>query len=140
MKTVVEIRRLDDAFHLEATNETGNTLQTDGNPEIGGGNKAFRPMQLLLAALGGCSTIDVLLILKKQRQTVRDIRIRVEGERDDEGVIKLFRHFHLIFEIEGEVEQEKAEKAAALSMEKYCSVAKTLEPTATLSWEVRVTP
>lgn len=138
MKTVIEIHRLDDAFHLEAVNDNGNTIQTDGSLEIGGGNKGFSPMQLLLAALGGCSAIDILLILKKQRQNVRDLKIKVEGEREATGDVKIYRQIHLIFEVYGNVTQEKAEKAVALSIDKYCSVAKTLEPTATISWEVAV--
>lgn len=58
----VTLKRLDDAFHMQATNESGNTLETDGNPEIGGGNKAFRPMQMMLAGIGGCSSIDVIYL------------------------------------------------------------------------------
>lgn len=129
----IELRRLDNAYHLEAKNELGRTIETDANPEVGGGDKAFRPMQLLLAALGSCSTIDILMILNKQRQDLQDIRIRVEGEREAQGEVSLFNKIHVHYTFIGKVDANKAERAIALSMEKYCSVAKTLEPTATLT-------
>jgi putative redox protein len=129
----IEITRLNKAFWMEATNEQGATLQMDANPEIGGGDQGFRPMQMLLAALGGCSTIDILLILQKQRQEVEDIRITVEGEREAVGEVNIFRNINIHYTVVGKVDAKKVEKAIALSMEKYCSVAKTLEPTATMT-------
>ena len=120
---------------MEATNETGNTLLTDGNPEIGGNNAAFRPMQMLLAAIGGCSSIDIIHLLKKQRAELRDLQIRVEGTRQEGAVPNLFTAFHVRFDLYGNVEERKAERAVRLSMEKYCSVAKTLEQTAPITWE-----
>ena len=66
----IEINRVNDAMHMEATNETGNVVSMDGSPEIGGVNADARPMQLFLMGLGGCSSIDVLNILKKQKQVV----------------------------------------------------------------------
>ena len=74
----IQIERLNNAVHLRATNEDGAALEMDGSPTVGGENKGFRPMQMLLAALGGCSTIDIMNILKKQRKSVDDISIIVE--------------------------------------------------------------
>ena len=63
----IQLKRLDEDFNFEATNEDGNTLQMDGSQEIGGHGKGMRPMQLLLAAVGGCTAIDVVLVLKKKK-------------------------------------------------------------------------
>jgi len=66
-KMKINIKRLNNDYHMEAVNEEGNVLQLDGAPAIGGHNLGMRPMQLLLTALGGCSAIDVIMILKKQK-------------------------------------------------------------------------
>lgn len=134
----VELRRLNEACHLQATNETGNTIDLDGSPAIGGENLGFRPMQLLLAALGGCSTIDIITILRKQKQPLRDIRVTVDGEREPHAEPSLFQTIHVHFTLIGEVDEEKARKAIDLSMEKYCSVARILEKTAQITYSFSV--
>jgi putative redox protein len=73
---------LNDAFHFSAENENGNAVQLDASTDIGGTNQGMRPMQMLLAAMGGCSAIDVINILKKQRQDLKDLKITVSGERE----------------------------------------------------------
>ncbi len=130
----IQIERLNDAVHLRATNEDGATLDMDGSPAVGGENMGFRPMQMLLAALGGCSTIDIVSILKKQRQPVEDIGITVEGEREPGVEPSLFKDIHVHFTLRGNLDEDKVRKAVDLSMEKYCSVAKTLEKTATITY------
>jgi len=134
----IELNRLNDAFHMEARNEQGNTVQLDSSPESGGSNLGMRPMQMLLAAMGGCSAIDVVSILKKQRQELRDIKITVTGEREKDATPSLYTEVHAHFKLFGDLDPDKAEKAVALSIEKYCSVAKTLEKTAkvTHSFEI----
>ncbi len=134
----IQIERLNNAVHLRATNEDGATLEMDGSPAVGGENKGFRPMQMLLAALGGCSTIDIVSILKKQRQPVDDIAITVEGEREQGVEPSLFRDIHVHFTLKGNLDEDKVRKAVDLSMEKYCSVAKTLEKTATITYSFSV--
>jgi putative redox protein len=132
----INIKRLNDNFHMEASNEDGNVLHMDGSPDIGGEGKGMRPMQLLLAAVGGCSAIDVILILKKQKQIIDSFEVEVEGEREKIQDYSLFREICLNFKIKGKVDLEKAERAVKLSMEKYCSVSKTLEPTAKITYKV----
>jgi len=129
----ITIDRLNDAYHFRATNEMGNVVEMDSSADHGGHDKGFRPMQMLLAGLGGCSGIDVIDILKKQRQEVKDLKIKVEGERKPGAVPALFEKIHIHFDFVGEIDESKAEKAVALSMEKYCSVAKTLEKTAQIT-------
>jgi putative redox protein len=134
----IQIERLNNAVHLRATNEDGATLEMDGSPAVGGEKKGFRPMQMLLAALGGCSTIDIVSILKKQRQPVDDISITVEGEREPGVEPSLFRDIHVHFTLKGNLDEDKVRKAVDLSMEKYCSVAKTLEKTAAITYSFSV--
>ena len=131
--TKIDIKRVSDTFHLEATNDSGNTLHMDASPDIGGTGKGMRPMQLLLAALGGCSSVDLISILKKQKQELKDIHITVSGNREADAVPALYADAHIHFMLVGNLDKEKVEKAIILSVEKYCSVAKTLEKSATIT-------
>jgi putative redox protein len=133
----VELERVNGAFGFEAKDANGHTIKIDTSPETGGENFGVRPMQLLLMGLGGCSGIDILSILKKQRQNVENFRMRIEGEREDGKDPSLWKNIELVFEFGGKVEKDKAEKAVALSMEKYCSVSETLKRAgASLKWKV----
>ena len=135
----VELERVNGAFGFEAKDSKGHTVKIDTSPETGGTDFGVRPMQLLLMGLGGCSGIDILSILKKQRQNVTGFRMRIEGEREAEKDPSLWKDVSIVFEIEGEVEPAKAEKACALSMEKYCSVSETLKRAgASIKWKVVV--
>jgi putative redox protein len=123
----IELKRLDDAFHFEAVSETGNVAHMDAGPSIGGHNKGVRPMQMLIMGLGGCSAIDVVMILKKQKQIIEDFAISIDGEREAGVEPSLWKTIHLHYKFKGQVDTDKAERAVKLSMEKYCSVSKTLE-------------
>lgn len=134
----VNLHRLDDAFHLQATNEDGLTVETDGGEAIGGHNAGMRPMQLLLSAVGSCSSIDIILLLKKQRQDLKDIRIAVTGTRRDE-VPRIFTALHVAYTLVGDIDDKKAERACRLSMEKMCSVSLMLKAGGVeITWEYEV--
>jgi len=134
----IELSRLDNDLNMEAVNELGNKVVMDGSPADGGHDKGFRPMQMLLAAIGGCSAVDVVSILKKQRVELKDIKITVTGEREKDQTPSLYTEVHLHFKLYGNIDLEKANKAVALSVGKYCSVAKTLEKTAKVTFSVEV--
>ena len=134
----IELARVSDEFHLEAVNENGNSLHIDASPDIGGTNKGMRPMQLLLAAMGGCSSIDLINILKKQKQDLKDIKVTVAGERQKDVVPSLYTEVHSHFKLYGNLDKDKAQKAVSLSVEKYCSVAKTLEATAKVTYSFEI--
>lgn len=123
---------------MEASNEQGNTVQMDASPDIGGQNLGMRPMQMLLASMAGCSTIDVINILKKQRQDLKDIKVTISGEREKDAVPSLYTEIHVHFKLFGGLSQDKAEKAVSLSIDKYCSVSKTIEKTAKITYSVEV--
>lgn len=133
-KMKISIQRLNDAVHMEAKNEDGVSLQMDGTSEIGGINGGFRPMQMLLAAVGGCSAIDVVGILQKQRQNPDDLKIEVTGDRVKVNEYSEFKTVHIHFILTGShLFEKKVARAIDLSINKYCSVSKMLEKTATVS-------
>lgn len=134
----INIKRINENFHMEAKNEDGATIQMDSSPDIGGQNLGFRPMQLLLAAVGGCSSIDILLILKKQKQEVISFEVEVEGEKEKVEEHSIWKNIVLHFKMKGNVDYDKAERAIKLSLDKYCSVSKTLEPTAKITYRLSI--
>jgi putative redox protein len=134
----INLKRLDSDFNFQAINEDGNSVLIDGAPAIGGHNKGMRPMQLLLSALGGCSAIDIISILRKQKQVIESFDIEVDGDREPVGIegYSLFKTIEVNFILKGNLDKDKVERAVKLSMEKYCSVTKTLEPTAKITYKV----
>jgi len=129
----ISLKRLDNDYLLEATNEHGKTICTDGSAAIGGGDQAFRPMQLLLAAIGSCSSIDIISILKKQKQPLEDIQIEVNAEREKDTTPSLFTDIHVHYHLVGALDEDKVKRAIDLSIGKYCSVSKILEKTANIT-------
>lgn len=104
-----------------ATTGTGHTIQMDGPEEKGGQNLGARPMELMLVAVGGCSSYDVVGILQKSRQDVEDCEVYVEGERAD-AVPAVYTKIHLKFVVSGrKLKESQVKKAVELSAEKYCS-------------------
>lgn len=130
----ITIERLDNDYHFVARNGTGNEVAMDGSPNIGGHNLGARPMEMLLMALGGCSGIDVVSILRKGRQEVAEFSMEVHGQREPGAEPSLYQAIHIHYRLVGELDAERVRRAIQLSMEKYCSVAKTLEATATITW------
>jgi putative redox protein len=123
----IELKQLDNAFHFEAKDESGHSVHMDAGKDTGGNDKGVRPMQMLLMGLGGCSAIDIVMILKKQKQVVESFEISIDGEREEGKDPSLWKTIQIHFKLKGQIEKEKAERAVALSMTKYCSVSKTLE-------------
>lgn len=134
----VTLKRIDDAFHMEAANEDGLTVHSDGSPEIGGHNLAMRPMQMVLAALGSCSSIDVIFLLNKQRQPLEDIQIELTAQRAEDQVPKVFTDIQVHYKLTGPLDEKKAERACRLSMEKLCSVSKMLEKAVNITWTYEI--
>ena len=97
----IELKRLNQAINFEATSDSGSIIHLDGAPVVGGENKGMRPMQVLLSALGGCSSIDVVSILRKQKQIIEEMAVTVEGERDPDEIPSLFRKIHIHFILTG---------------------------------------
>ncbi|WP_166335477.1 OsmC family protein [Sphingobacterium chungjuense] len=118
----VTLQRENDAMHFAGSSASSDVkVHIDGSPEIGGEGLGVRPMELVLFALGSCSVFDLSVILKKQRQQIDDIQVEVEGKRREE-IPTIFTNIHIAFTLKGEIDADKAAKAAELAVKKYCSV------------------
>jgi putative redox protein len=78
----IYVTRKEGDFGFEAVDARGHTLKMDTSLESGGVNFGIRPMQVLLMSMGGCSGIDIVMILKKQRQVIENFSMKIEGERE----------------------------------------------------------
>jgi len=106
---------------FEAIADSGHKVMMDASPAVGGENRGSRPMELLLMGLGGCSSIDVTMMLEKSRQNVSDCKAVIEAERAD-AVPAVFTSIHVHFIVTGKGLSDKhVERAVKLSAEKYCS-------------------
>lgn len=132
----INLKRINGEYLFEGTNASGNTILLDNTSQPDA--KGVSPMESLLMAVAACSAIDIISILKKQRQEIRSFSAEVDGERVPVDEAKPFKKITVRFYLEGEIQPEKASKAAQLSFDKYCSVSKTLEPTATTVFEMFV--
>jgi putative redox protein len=137
----IELSRVYGDFGFDASDENGHTVKMDSSPESGGQNYGVRPMQMLLMGLGGCSAIDVISILKKQRQEVKDYKMVINGAREAGVEPSLWQEITLEFHLYGNIDEDKAKRAAELSIGKYCSVAATLEKSGSkINWQVFIYP
>lgn len=132
MKVVLNRINDDYLFEAKGPNNVVVSIDNKANDVVQGAS----PMELVLMAVGGCNAIDIISILKKQRQKVTSYRIEVEGKRKDTGDAKPFEAVHLTIYLEGEITEAKAKRAAALSFEKYCSVSLTLTGCVAITYDI----
>ena len=124
----IKLKRIE-GMQFDCLSSAGHTVRIDGPPSIGGTDTGPRPMEMVLLGLAGCSAVDIMMILEKQRQKPADVDITVTAERAD-TVPAVFTKINIHVECTGgEVVLKKLEKACELSMEKYCSVSRMLEST-----------
>lgn len=116
----------------------GHTVVMDGPPEGGGRNLGPRPMELLLLSMAACSTYDVVSILKKTRDDIRDCEVTINASRADEYP-KIFTDIHLKFIITGkDVKEKNVKRAIDLSAEKYCSASIMLGAMANITHDYEI--
>ncbi|MDT0645400.1 OsmC family protein [Zunongwangia sp. F260] len=132
----INLKRLNNNYHFETKNERGDIVHLDNKSEEN--PQGSSPMDLLLRGVAGCSSIDVVMILKKQHLELDDLQVEVEGFREDGAIPNVFKKIHLNFKLKGDIPEAKAKRAVSLSMEKYCSVSKMLEKAAEISFEVNL--
>ncbi len=130
----VTLNRVNDNYHFEGKGASGLPVNIDNKTgdEVNGSS----PMELLLMGVGGCSAIDIVLILKKQRQEITSYNMEVEGKRKELKSAKPFEAIHTTIYLEGTIDEEKAKRAAALSFEKYCSVSLTFEGNVAITYDI----
>jgi putative redox protein len=123
------------AFSAEVN---GHKITLDATEKAGGENRGPRPKPLMLAALAGCTGMDVVSILKKMRVEVEDFNVLVEGDLTEEHP-KQFTKMHVIYEFKGkDLPMEKLKKAVSLSEERYCGVSATYRQAMELTSEIKV--
>ena len=132
----VILNRVNQDYLFEVTNDNGHKVLLDNKSKKEGKVEGVSPMELLLMALAGCSSIDIIAILNKQKINPTDVKIDVEGDRIPGLVPSLFNKIKVNVRLEGEIHPDKAKRAVSLSFEKYCSVAKTLEYSTPIKYSV----
>ena len=129
-----------DSVSFVGESETGHAVVMDGAPENGGRNIGMRPMEMLLIGMGGCTSFDVVAILKKARQPIFDCVAEIEAERADE-VPKVFTKIHVHFVVTGDnLNPAQVERAVKLSAEKYCSASIMLSKSAVITHDFEIKP
>lgn len=135
----ITLDRVNSKVHFRARNPEGLTVDIDGAERVGGEGGGFRPMQLVLAAQAGCTVMDLVGILEKQRQRLDDISIDISGERGD-GVPAPFTAIHIHYRLYGEIDEQKAARAIDLAVNKYCSVGEMLKHSVTITSSFAINP
>ena len=135
----IEVNWLGKDNHLEAANEEGGKIRMDGDTIIGGLEGGISPFQLLLAGIGGCSAIDVISILKKQKQDLQSLKVEVNGDKQKTDIgYSEYKSIHMHFILSGDLNPKKVERALDLSVTKYCSVSKALEKGSEISYDFSI--
>lgn len=130
----IKLNRISEPLHFRATNEQNNSVDLDAKIAAGGTGSGIGPMENLIASLGACSSIDIVLFLKKFRQELRDIKVEIDAVRDPVSIPSLFIKVHMHFDLFGDLDDKQVKKALELSVDKYCSVAQILKKTVPITY------
>jgi len=110
-----------DGVSFVGESESNHSIKLDGPYEVGGQNKGMRPMEVMLVGIGGCTSFDVVTILKKSRQKIVDCEALISAERS-QNIPKVFTKIHIHFVVKGDhLDKVVVDRAIKLSAEKYCS-------------------
>ena len=134
----INLIRKSGKFNFEAENENGFTVELDAKAAIGGEGKGFRPMEMLLVGLGGCSGIDIVNVLTKQKEPLDDIKIVINATRKEEELPPIFHEIDIHFDLYGNLSQTKVERALAMTFDKYCSVSNILGRSAKINFTYKI--
>ena len=130
----VTLDRINDDFLFEGIGAYNVPVLIDN--KTNDAPKGASPMELVLMAVGSCNAMDIIYVLKKQRQEIQSYKVEVEGERIPGPAATPFKSIHVTVYLEGDIAVEKAKRAAALSFEKYCSVSLTLAGCVTITYQI----
>jgi len=131
----MQLKRIENPFVFEFTNDNGSSCFMDASSEIGGKNKGFRPMELLAASLVGCLSIDVISILNKKRIEPTLYEMKVKGIRN-ETTPRAFNAFEIELIINQSIDLKEVEKILKLVNKKYCSVSATLNKEIAIDFKI----
>jgi len=132
LPVVIKVKWVD-GLRFVANDDKGHSVVMDVSKDHGGEGSGFGPMQLLLAAFGGCTGIDIIELLRKQRQQPESLEITVSGRRVTEPP-RVYDKIHVEYKFKGKDLRVKAvQRATSLSQDKYCSVSATLKTKANVT-------
>lgn len=135
MSTTAKISWVEGVLFV-AESGSGHTFTMDGAPDVGGRNLGSRPMEVMLMGMGGCTAIDVVSMLRKQRQDIEGVEVALVAERADDHP-KVFTAVKLVYTVRGrKLNKALVERAVSLSDEKYCSATQMFKKTATVAHEI----
>jgi putative redox protein len=135
MSTTAKISWVEGALFV-AESGSGHTFTMDGAPDVGGRNLGARPMEVMLMGMGGCTAIDVVSMLKKQRQDIEGVEVSMVAERADDHP-KVFTEVRLVYTVRGrKLNKALVDRAVSLSDEKYCSATQMFKKTAKVTHEI----
>lgn len=141
MGVKIDVSWLGNGFHLEAANQEGGKIRIDGKHEVGGLEGGLSPMQLLLAGVGGCTAIDVIAILEKQKQPLESLEIEVDGDRQPAPAPAKhteYKNIHIHYKLKGNLDESKVQRAIDLSMTKYCSASKAMAKGSEITYDFEI--
>tara|TARA_B100000767_G_scaffold99258_1_gene95194 strand:- start:923 stop:1351 length:429 start_codon:yes stop_codon:yes gene_type:complete len=135
----ISLNRVNKDYLFEATSSNNLNVLMDNKSKSEGKVEGISPMEVLLMGVAGCSSIDIVSILNKQRINPIILRMEVEGIRDADAVPAPFQGINVTLFLEGEnITPEKAKRAVQLSFDKYCSVSKSLDPNIIINQKIVV--
>jgi len=133
----VQLERINKDYLFEVRNEAGRSVILDNKSKTEGVVAGISPMELVLMGVAGCSSIDIVAILGKQKINPDSLRMEVHGLREEGAIPSLFHTIEITIHLEGEdITPEKANRAAKLSYEKYCSVSKMIDSVADINFKI----
>jgi len=130
---------LEKGMRFRGQGESGHTVAMDASPKSGGADSAARPIEVFLSALGGCTGMDVISILRKMKTEPSKFRIEVDSERANEYP-RPFTKIHLTYVVAGDVPETNLQRAIQLSLERYCPLTNTIAGVAEITSEYRIEP
>ena len=133
----ITLERVNSDYLFEAKNTQCHRVFLDNRSKKSGVVRGVSPMEVLLMGLAGCSSIDIIDILNKQKINPTSLKMKVIGNRDKDKVPSIFDSIDIEIFIDGEnISSEKAKRAAELSYQKYCSVSKMIDSVATINFNI----
>lgn len=131
----MQIKRIDEPYVFEFSDSNGNSMIMDSSPDLEGQNRGMTPMQVLLGSLMGCMSIDIILVLKKQKISPKNYKVDAITKKR-EGVPTPYEKIHFVVSIDEEIDRKRIHRAISLSLEKYCSVRACLKDDIDITFEI----
>jgi len=131
----MQIKRIDEPYVFEFSDSNGNSMIMDSSADLEGQNRGMTPMQVLLGSLMGCMSIDIILVLKKQKISPKNYKVEAMTKKR-EGVPTPYEKIHFVVSIDQDIDRKRIHRAISLSLKKYCSVRACLKDDIDITYEI----